>query len=191
VLNSSTAAQPDVIRETMYHELSHAAHFSRAGEDFWKDNIDFVIGNVTFGRNAPYGFPDLPGAGRCGLIESFGFALGPHFADQRYGVLHSRFPPGDAGRWAEDIEIMLFTTPQETHIKPGWLYDLIDDNANNPFGERWNINDQVRGYTPAGILNNMGGAASLIQFRNTLGGQLPPGVTGQQYNNLANGYIPW
>lgn len=46
------------IYSTVFHEMSHVCHFTKAGKDYWKQYVKFVIGHFGYGKkgqdNADY-----------------------------------------------------------------------------------------------------------------------------------------
>lgn len=192
-LNWNVASQchSDDVRETAYHELAHAIHFSLVGEDYWEDEVNYTISNNGYGDGS------APGAGRCAIVEAWGYMVGKRMADDRYGLLHSNSPSGTLGRWARILE-RDFT--ESGFIPSGWLNDLIDNNAANPFGENSTIfptggtdGDAVSGFTLSQIYSSMkpstGGLTPSTQ-RNFLRSAFMPSATTTvaQFNTLAGLY---
>ena len=189
--NVASESNSDDVRETIYHELAHAAHYSLVGKNYWQDEVNYTI------TNNGYGDGTAPGAGRCAIVESWGYMIGKKMADDRYGLLHSNTASGVPGRWARILE-RDFT--EYNFIPSGWLYDLIDDNATNPFGENSTIfpsngvdGDVVRGFTLSQIFSSMSpntGGITPITQRDFLRSAFMPSATTTiaQFNTLAGIY---
>ncbi len=161
--NGGGSAQSDRIYETTFHELSHAAHFSKAGSItynlFVTSVINEVISNIGNGF-APYGNGSNSYSAIIALGEGWAFHYGHFLADLRYGsqascqseqiggstwcssrphldVLENYDPnlPSDRFRW----------------IPKGLMLDLID--TNNETRPPQFVNDNVSGYTNQQIFN--------------------------------------
>lgn len=193
-LNISGEVNADDIRDLVYHELSHALHFAKVGKDYWVTNTAYVVDHNG------YGSADAPGAGRCSVIESWGFAFGTIATHLRYGILNSNGgnPAFDTWRalleenhhWGGD------TPPGFPALIPmGWLWDIQDNNFANPLNELENVlvvqagGDAVNGVTGAQIFNTMeDNMLSMPQMKAALIPYLPTTVSTTQYNILSGAY---
>ena len=112
----------DASKCSWYHEFSHASHFEGVTHSYWLNNISYVIDNNGYGDGT------ATGAGRCAVIESWGFHYGPVCADYQYELLHS-----NGGSTPQDIEsfrhiflleglLLPFHQTQPTH---GYLKECI------------------------------------------------------------------
>jgi hypothetical protein len=190
--NEPSESNSDDVRHLAYHELAHAAHFSLVGEDYWEDEVNYVISNYGYGDGT------APGAGICAIVESWGYMVGKLMADDRYGLSHSTSgTPGVSGRWARNLE-RDFT--EDGFIPSGWLYDLIDNNNSNPFDENSTVfppggvnGDNVTGFTIHQIFYSMhpnsGGYTPVTQRDYLRSTYLPSSTTTvTQFNTLSSIY---
>jgi len=191
VLNTNDASQvnADDMRNLLYHELAHSIHFVKVGEEYWLLNIAYVMQNQISGINPPYGYAWVPGSGRCGVIEAWGYQNGMWATHLRYGLQHTNGgPPFGRFTWQAALEGGKF---RSDYIAFGWQYDLQDDNSLNPadFTENATVTDRVLGYTEATIFSTMHvGMGSLQQQRAALFGLLPPGNVPASYDALSTSY---
>src|SRR5690606_8079216 len=78
----------DQIKETAYHEYSHASHYRKTSFQFWVDNINFVT------HNGSYGDTGDPQYEKSSLAEMWGYFMGRQYAHRRYGPnAHSNLNP--------------------------------------------------------------------------------------------------
>ena len=66
------------------HELSHASHFVKAGEDYWKEYVRYVLESWVRKGDA-YGDGSGEGAGYCELGETWAYFMESTFYKDRYG----------------------------------------------------------------------------------------------------------
>jgi hypothetical protein len=190
----------DAVKETFYHEFGHASHFkSLNNNSYWNNNIAYVIGNDINNNNSPYGTRGTPGFERCAIIESWGYHIGPDYADRKYGVYHSRTANQlfvERSRWKYVEEPF---TPDisggglDNFIPKGLCLDLIDNNAMNPPGVVEGLaSDPITGFTNLRYFNAISqGSPSLVtQVETNLNTALPPGVTAAMMRAMmaAHGY---
>ena len=181
-LNEPGNVNADDVREILYHELAHAQHFTQAGPLYWLANIEYIIANLGYGNGT------ASGAGRCAIIEMWGWQNGPRITHARYGLSHSNGIPLASNTWEALLERRKFTSG---YIPFAWQYDLQDNNAFNPTGvtENMTVTDAVSGFTLAQIFATMtSGMESPTQQKNALAPLLPPGTTTAAFNALANSY---
>lgn len=188
-VNNGNEVNADDIRELVYHELSHASHYDKVGDSYWLDVIDYTLQNVG-GPSSPYGDGTAPGAGRCAVVESWGYAVGTILVEQRYGLNHSNGFPNTQTRWIRGLERNEHVGIWP-HIKAPWHFDLYDNNPLNPpfVPEAPGLDDKVSGYTLGNIFSTMtSNTTSLQHEKNILQTIIPPGVNQTQYQTLASFY---
>lgn len=200
----------DQVRSTFYHEYGHAAHYAAlpplARDDYWVNNIEYIIDNATNGFNPPYGFGGLPGSDRCGVIETWGYHIGASYADRRYGLLHSNnFNLSvQRGRYLNILEGGGSLTCNggmpcdfrfvSGYIPQGVFLDCIDNNITDypVVYEDPGITDGVSGFTHADCFNSIslnGGVLSVEGVRDLMRTTyLPPGQAAAAVNILFAGY---
>jgi len=189
-LNNAGSVNSDDIREIIYHELSHAMHFNKAGDSYWLDNIAYTI--LHFG----YGDGTAAGAGRCSVIESWGFMVGMISTHLRYGTSNSNLGNPLTNTWRARLEIeFAWTNSSGTpHIPYAWEWDIQDNNLTNPANEteHGTVNsagDRVFGITNAQIFSTMNSSMlSIPQMKTALVPFLPSSVPLSSYNILCGAY---
>lgn len=105
--------QSDRIRRLIYHELTHASHFTNVGPDYW-----MLLAIAEIGADG-WGGENSLDAGRIAICESWAEHIGETYTHRRYLENNSI-----AGNWEELLE----TTRNDTtnHIPIGLHHDLID-----------------------------------------------------------------
>ena len=186
-LNNSGEVNSDDIRELIYHELSHAMHFNKVGSSYWLDNIAYTVLHLGYGDGT------AAGAGRCSVIESWGFMVGRISTHLRYGASNSNIGNPATNTWRARLEInFAWTNSSGTpHIPFAWEWDVQDNNTTNPANETENstVNDRVLGITNAQIFSTMTSSMqSIPQMKTALVPFLPPTVSMISYNNLCGSY---
>ena len=186
----------DQIKETAYHEFAHASHYAKVGQQFWKENIRFVVDHKGYGNAGD------PGVERTDLIEMWAYFMGREYAHKRYGAnAHSlRFSPNFTNSWYAYNENRYWPVDNASifesgHIPAGFLHDICDDNTYNiPRGldEHTLItSDEISGYQLSTIYNQLDGSTtSANTLIDKLATQLPPGInnTIANFNTLRNLY---
>jgi len=186
-LNNSANVNSDDIRELAYHELSHALHFNQVGSSYWLDNMAYTMAHLGYGAGT------APGAGRCSVIESWGFQIGMFATHLRYGASNSNPGTPSTNTWRARLEGDLAWTISSgtTHIPYAWEWDLQDNNSTNPGNEVENgaVTDRVLGVTNAQIFGTMtSGMLSMPQMKGAVAPFLPPSVSTATYNLLCTPY---
>jgi len=203
--------ESDKIKELTYHELSHAAHFNKVGQDWWNslvyaeytEIVRFALLGGVEDPRIPYGIGD-DGAlsDRIALSESWAEHIGRMFTDTRYGgqssvqynqgdFFYNNFPVTNASSHINLLEAFNPNYPLDYFrwIPYGLYYDLMD-NRNDIFQSPIfaYINDQVSGYTNQQISNALASdIETMQQFKSRL--LLQNGYNQQtQVNLLFNEY---
>lgn len=187
-LNNATQVNSDDIREVAYHELSHALHFDQVGSTYWLDNIAYVLVHLGYGDG------DEPGAGRCSVIESWGWQIGMIATHLRYGGNNSNSTTPMVDTWRAILEWDISWNVSPTglpHIPYGWEWDIQDDNFANPpnENENWMVTDRVTGITNVQIFGVMTpNMLSMPQMKDALEPFLPPTIPLTTYDQLGAPY---
>jgi hypothetical protein len=113
----ATASRASFI-ETMFHELSHTSHYTKAGPEFWLPYVEYIYGN------GGYGTPDLANSGIVGLSEAWAEDLSNICSYYTYG---------------KQKYLDLNEEPIEDWIPYGLYYDLYDTGSNESFDITANI----------------------------------------------------
>lgn len=179
----------DAAKETWYHEFAHASHFQGLNNDsYWRDNIKYIVDNNGYGNGT------ANGAGRCAVIESWGYHYGPVCADRQYGLLHSNggSTPQTIERFRHIFLLEGFTPLAAPNTLDAWIpkgvyLDCIDNNAVNPPGVADGVGvEPITGFTHSNCFNAISGSpANPTVVRNVLTSTfLPPGQTVAGVNAL-------
>lgn len=147
-----TPFSSDLIKETIYHELTHASEFTKAGYNWY---TGFFTAEATelghwVGHSAqePYGDGTSANSPIIALGEALAYHMGFFLAGQRYG---SNGDPGKAsqngGTTGYDLVALEVFDPNRAAdvfkwIPKGLMLDLIDDTPIEA-----TVNDKVSGYT--------------------------------------------
>lgn len=190
---NSSAPSSDRVKETLYHEFAHTSHYMglppSARNGYWGENILYVLTNVINKNNFPYGTRGTPGFQRCAIIEMWGYHLGPHYADRKYGLFHSRTTSTnpiliESSRWLYFNEPFLpdfaGNTLPDAFIPEGLFHDLLDNNALNPPGVTEGIAaDPVLGFTHANCFRavTLGAPQVMTGVEANINTALAPGMT--------------
>ena len=158
----------DDVCETIYHELCHAAHYNKLGEDWYGTFVNSEvaeIANTLLNRDLrPYGGGNNPNHSPIiALGEGWAYHMGRVIADQRYGTQSSEqatqargFRIGNVGGTRAHIGALENFNPNladDAHrwIPKGLMLDLND--ANNETRPPNFVTDRVNGYTNAQFFN--------------------------------------
>lgn len=168
----------DEITEIFYHELAHASHYAKVGNNYWAAYIAYVVANNG------YGDINTSGSGRIAVSEAWAYSCAPTFAQMRFGNSTSLF--GNE-TWQARIEGFNPNTWSDGWIPKGLMHDLSD--VGEPSGT--GIIDNVSGYTLVQRFNAMtANVTSVSQYRSTFLNQNPVMNSTQMghYNQLYNSY---
>jgi hypothetical protein len=151
------------VKDLMYHELTHAAHFNKVGDNWWNDIVmaqSFTI-TANFGVNGPYGDgSDGVHSEIISVAESWAEHVAQVFCDIRYtGFLTHKIKQGieyDDGLptgFTSHINAIEEFNPNSNNNPHRWIpegvyYDLFD--ARN---EAIPVIDGVTGYTNQQFFN--------------------------------------
>ena len=142
--NTMAAWQSDKVKELMFHEFAHAAHFNKVGESWWNDFVyaeSYETARFGInGANSPYGIGDDGFlSDYISLAESWAEHVGQTIADRIYG-LNSTAVFRQGITYTNNIiisgsshinyleDFSPFRTYDPFHwIPDGLYYDLIDD----------------------------------------------------------------
>lgn len=147
-------------KETMYHELGHASHYTEVGNAFWTTLGAAMLAAATGPGNGAYGDGSAVGAERVALAESWGFFMGFKLIIDRYGCTSTDMYGTDKN-YCDQMEDGMFNTPD--YIPFGVYHDLIDtynsdelfDNVSGyNIGQFFNILSNQNNYTPIRFKNS-------------------------------------
>ncbi|MEO6638354.1 MAG: hypothetical protein ABIN25_08760 [Ginsengibacter sp.] len=161
-----TRLNSDWLKETAYHELTHAGHYAALGNAWYTSFVDKVISEVisnflnpTF---SPYGGGNNSvSSPMIALGESWAYYMGHFLANRTYGFSSgasieqgisytNNIPVNGLSSHLNLLEdFSPFRTNDPFHwIPQGLFYDLNDNRNDNLFNTQA-VNDQVLGYTNA------------------------------------------
>lgn len=172
----------DRVKETVYHELTHAAHYAALGNSWYGPFADAELSSLirTFASDkahSPYGqstgeFHDV-----IALGESWAYHMGHYLADKQYGTIaNCQNEQPDGSYWCNyngtghpHLDVLEAFDPNLQSdpfnwIPKGLFYDMKDySNENTP------VVDQVSGYTNQQMFNAFGSSiTSLPSYRTNL-----------------------
>ena len=73
------------IYSAVQHELAHASHYARVGNEYWAPYIKYVIRSFVLEGGIAYGSGTKEGAGYCGVSEMWAYFLESSLFKDRYG----------------------------------------------------------------------------------------------------------
>jgi len=165
--------QPDIIigtngsRETIkiyrdvFHELSHASHFSQVGSSYWIRYINYII---TYGKSSnPYGDGSGRNSGLVGLSEMWAYYMEYYLTLKHFGNNNGVITLEKLENF-KPLEIPNNISFDRNYIT-GWIpvglvHDLVDDNVDRI---RAGYYDNVNGYTLSQIFWSMRPGVESIQ----------------------------
>lgn len=173
----------DGLKEIVYHEMSHASHYSRAGATLYANFVNAELNEIMLtaggSGNSPYGSGTGANAPVIALGEGWAFFMGHFLADRRYtanssnaseqGIAYTNNNPvvglSSHLNLLEDFDpVNRRVADPFWWIPQGLFYDLIDNrNDNNAVPRRIALDDQVTVYTPELLCNALQGDISRLQ----------------------------
>lgn len=189
----------DWLKETDYHEMSHASHFTKAGTAWYNQFVTAELNQIAAHTGAndplnPYGSSNTPDAPIIALGEGWAYHMGHFLADQRYGVnatctdegqfqyCPSNPPPLVAHPHTNVLEFYIPTLSSDPFhwIPKGLMEDLIDNGEPVQFTQ---VNDLVLGLTTSQIFSALQSDVTTVsQYKTRLLQQIGNG----QLNNINN-----
>lgn len=183
----------DVIKESTYHELSHASDYSRVGDGWYTSFVKAELAEIEAHPSAsdplnPYGPATSSNAPIIALGEAWGYHMGHFLADQRYGY-HSS-PQYQQQMWyynnspisglSSHLNLLENFDPNNINdpfhwIPQGLMYDLMDiGNEGIP------VIDNVSGFTIQQLFSPLqSDVYTLQQYKDRLQQQNPGNQTTQ------------
>lgn len=188
----------DWIKETIYHELSHASHYTKAGNTWYTNFVNAELAEIASHSSPndplnPYGPSTSSHAPLIALGEAWGYHMEHFLADKRYGIGHCSDVFGQSIRYKDNspvaglsshlnlIEDFSPTRPNDPFrwIPQGLMYDLIDTrNESTP------VLDGVSGFTTAQIFSPLQSDITTLQQYRSRFQQQNPGNQTTQITNL-------
>ena len=168
----------DYIKETEYHELSHASHYAILGTVWYTNFVsaevaEIAIHPLTSDPLNPYGTGNTANSPIIALGEAWAYHMGHFLADQQYGTLgscqgeqkggFSYCPGGGAHPHIDVLEAFNpnLTTDPFRWIPKGLMEDMIDNTINETI-----VNDQVSGFSIAQIFGALqSDVTSVTQYK--------------------------
>jgi hypothetical protein len=171
----------DDISEVMFHELSHAQHYNKVGNDWWHE---FVLSELTETADNegtqfdPYGQGNTVRSPIIALGESWAYHYGRVLADRVYGINFSSDQVEQGQTYTNGFPVATLSSHlnllEDFHpgrlndpfrwIPQGVYYDMIDDrnDLTVPF-PRVLINDEVLNYTNLQFFNALDADINSLQ----------------------------
>lgn len=159
----------DKFKETVYHELTHTAHYEALGNSWYTSFVDAEITEIVShfgGTFSPYGNGQNGGvSAKIALEESWAYYIGHFLANRQYGfnsstayeqgiAYNNNAPVAGLNSHLNLLEdFSPFRTNDPFHwIPQGLYYDMVD-NRNDIFFNPAAVNDNVLGYTNQQMFN--------------------------------------
>ncbi|GAB2653341.1 hypothetical protein GCM10027036_03290 [Flavihumibacter cheonanensis] len=168
----------DKLTELCYHELTHAAHYKKAGTAWYNNFVQAEINQIIANFNqsdAPYGPKNTPDAPIIALGESWAYHTGHYLTNLKYGALSgSFFEQGEPysndspiSGLSSNLNLLENFNPTILRDPFNWIpqglyYDLMD-NRNDDQGDYVPLFDNVAGYTFQQLFNSLDSDVSSIQ----------------------------
>jgi hypothetical protein len=149
--NTDYYTNSDRITQIFYHELAHASHYAKVGNNYWTVYIAYIIANLGYGTSDSYG------AGLVAISEAWAEFCGTRFTHLKFGNNNSN--PENNNSWLEYIErFKPYPNPDNwsywNWIPDGIMHDLTDIGepvwSDNP-----NVIDNVSGFTISQCFGSM------------------------------------
>lgn len=158
----------DALKETAYHELTHAAHYAALGNSWYGYFATAEINTLLSTDNAhnPYGQNTGTYHDVIALGESWAYYMGHYLADKEYGVTYSGNTQEQGNTYSNNyplyglsshLNLLEDFSPYRTYdpfywIPQGVFYDLNDNRNDFQFNPSM-VNDNVSGYTNQQMFN--------------------------------------
>ena len=171
----------DRYAELVFHELSHASHYTNVGNNWW---IKFGLAELKNPGEGDYGACCTEYAPIIAVGESWAYFVGHYLADKQWKMKSTAFP--EQGFIQDNRDVILFCSENElsSHIvflesfnphrnkdpnawvPKGLLYDLYDPVGESCTGST--IRDSVAGFQPAQFFKALKqDVETMDEFRNT------------------------
>ncbi len=189
----------DWLKETVYHEMSHASHYTKAGTTWYTQFVNAELAEILLhpsGNLNPYGDGLTSNSPIIALGEGWAYHIGHFLTDQRYGVNATTANDGQ-GNFNPTmtppliahphIDVLEFFNPNFTSdpfrwIPKGLMEDLIDNTPN----ETAPVVDNVNGFTTSQLFNALQSDVTTVpQYRARFIQQNPVNQTANVTNLFA------
>jgi len=195
----------DRIKETMYHELTHAAHYNKVGNgwygNFVRAEIAGIINTILDANYAPYGRKTDNDAGLIALGESWAYYMGHYMTDKHYNFQSSYVSEQTItyfNNWpviglSSHLNLLEDFNPYRTDDPFNWIpqglyYDLRDNGNDASVSGRVPLNDVVSGFSNSQLFNALqSSTTSVPSYRQSLVDQNVGNQT-QGLNNIFTFY---
>lgn len=178
------------LSETMFHELTHAAHYNKVGNSWWQTFVSAELNAIVHGP-APYSDGTTANASYIALGESWAYHMGHFLDDLKYGnnsdgaveqgIQYYNGPIWEGGVQVANtglnahLNLLEDFSPLRLNddfhwIPQGLYYDLMDDrNDRNAVPRRIDLDDNVNGYTNQQFFNALDNdVTDLLNYRTRL-----------------------
>ncbi len=167
----------DALKETVYHELTHAAHYAALGSSWYGNFVDGEISTLirayaSDNAYTPYGRSTGEFHDKIALGEGWAYYMGHYLADKEYGITYSGYTVEQGIGYTNNnpiyglsshLNLLEDFSPYRTNdpfywIPQGLFYDLMDSrNETRP------VIDQVSGYTNQQMFNAFNSNINTLQ----------------------------
>ena len=192
----------DHMKETEYHELSHASHYAKLGTVWYTNFVSAEVAEIAvhpWGALNPYGDGTSTSSPIIALGEAWAYHMGHFLADQRYGTFCD-CQTIQTGAIAHCTSVV---NPAHSHIDALEAFDpnlgvdpfrwipkgLMEDLMDNTNETNFPVADQVAGFTIAQMFNALQPSVFTLQdYRMMLIQQNTANTTVNQVTNLFSQY---
>ena len=123
------------VYSVVWHELAHASHYEKVGNDYWNRYILFILTSFLTSGGTTYGSGHEEDAGLCAVGEMWAYYMQTLLVNTRYGI--TNYTAG-TGYWFHP-QILLYMS--ERGMKPGQFFKAMDASAESAEDLRSNLLD--------------------------------------------------
>lgn len=119
---------PKDLAETIHHEMAHAGHYCKVGNNYWDNYISHIITHAGYGDSCTSG----SNAGYCGIGEMWGTYLGRFYTAKQYGSPDLSNINKISGYWFNpNIMIEIGNKAHARGISPKILFNALNSNVHS------------------------------------------------------------
>ena len=111
------------VYSVVWHELAHASHYEKVGNEYWNKYILFILSSFVSSGGTAYGTGHEKDAGICAVGEMWAYYMQTALVNARYGI--TSYTAG-TGYWFHP-QILLYMS--ERGMKPGQFFKAMDSSV--------------------------------------------------------------
>ncbi len=128
--------------DTFTHELGHAMHYSRVGNNYWAAYAGYIVANGGYGNKT------TNGSGRIAVSEAWGFYVGNTMTANNYETT-------SANLLRFHTDFLEFQFPGDTEWWEWIVYGMFHDMTDNGEPPNTGVIDNVNTYTPNQLFSGL------------------------------------